>query len=281
MSKMKEKLTPEILSEYYMNKFPIDSLFSYIDAKNLSKREFGFVVKDNIFVRNISFDNKKQFREYMVKNSVNHAYVGAVYEVPPSKINPIQKIKWSYREFIFDLDIDEYDLVRSCGCKGDEYCRDCWSLVQDAVLFIDETMKEDFGFSQIKWFFSGRRGVHGWVIDDLAKTFDQAQRVSILYYLTFIHDEKRSQSIEDIPNEAKPLRDRIYSMVAKSYFDRATVDSLLKLKFKKKDAENIIASVEDTTNFDHHRYSNIIPLGEGRDNLSFIAANMMLQQNLK
>ena len=195
----------------------------------------------------------------MVKNSVKHAYVGAVYSKPPSKENPIQKIKWKSREFIYDIDIDEYDLVRTCGCAGDQYCKDCWSLIQEAAMFIDQTMKEDFGFKKVIWFFSGRRGVHGWVMDKITREFDQAQRVAILNYLTFIHDEKRSQSIEEIPNEAKPLRNRIYALVAKAFLDRTTAEELKEMGISTRKANEITSRLKTIEKFDHNQYNILIP----------------------
>lgn len=212
-----KKLTDEIISEYYKTKFPMEDFMSFIGLSDFQNREFGFSVEDGRFIRNISFRNTKELREFLTNNSIRNAYVGAVYDKPPSKTNPIQKIMWKFREFIFDIDIDEYDLIRTCGCKGDTYCEDCWGLIQDASIFIDKTMKEDFGYKNIIWFFSGRRGVHGWVIDEDLKYFDQAQRVAILNYLTMIHDEKRSQNVEEIPRDAKTLSYRIYDTIAKSY----------------------------------------------------------------
>ncbi|MHA1218085.1 MAG: DNA primase catalytic subunit PriS [Candidatus Heimdallarchaeaceae archaeon] len=217
---MSEEVTSELLSEYYEKKFPIESFMSYLGSDDFQNREFGFVVNER-FTRNISFENTKKLREFMVSNSVQHAYVGSVYGKPPSRDNRIHSIKWKYREFIFDIDINEYDLVRSCDCGKYDYCKICWPLVQDAVIFIEETMKEDFGFKEMKWFFSGRRGVHGWVVDKESKFLNNEQRVSILNYLTFIHDETRSQSIEEIPNEAKPLRNRIFSLLVKPYIEHS------------------------------------------------------------
>ena len=258
-NRMKNELTPEFLAEYYEKKFPMDYFMSFIGLSNFSNREFGFVVGKEAFVRNISFQNTDQLREYMINNAVKHAYVGAIYDTPPSRETPIQKIKWKGREFIFDIDIDEYDLVRKCGCKGYQYCKECWSLVQDAASFIDETMKDDFGFKEVIWIFSGRRGVHGWVMDKITQDFDQAQRVAILNYLTFIHDEKRTQSIEEIPNEAKPLRNRIYSLVAKSFLEKSTPEQLKELGISINKAKEIIQNVQLSEQFDHHQYNIIIP----------------------
>jgi len=256
---VKKELTPEIIAEYYRSKFPMNKFLEFIGLSNFSFREIGFVVSDERFIRNISFPTSAHLRDFMAKNAVRHAYVGAVYDKPPSKKNPIQKIKWKYREFIFDIDIDEYDLVRTCGCRGDQYCLDCWSLVQDAVKFLDETMKEDFGFEKIIWIFSGRRGVHGWVLDHEAKFLDQKQRVAILDYLTMIKDEKRTQSLDDIPNEAKPLRNRIYSQIARSFLARAKPKELKELGLSLNKAREIIRTVRQRTEFNHNVYNLLIP----------------------
>jgi DNA primase small subunit len=167
-------------------------------------------------------------KEYMVTNSVESAYVGAVYDKPPTKNSRVQDIGWKYREFIFDIDLSDYDAydsegnyvgVRTCGCEKYAYCDFCWELALEAAQFIDETMKEDFGFKDMKWFFSGRRGVHGWVMQEDTRYLTNEQRTAILNYLTMINDPSRSQSLEEIPNEARPLRNRIYSLLVKPYIE--------------------------------------------------------------
>lgn len=258
MKAMNKELTPDLIRDYYQNYFPMDEFLSFIGLSDFQNREFGFVVERDIFIRNISFPTSKHLQDFMVENAVKHAYVGAVYEEPPSKQHPIQKNKWLYREFIFDLDIDEYDLVRTCGCSGDMYCVDCWSLIQDAAIFIDKTMREDFGYSNIVWIFSGRRGVHGWILDREPRTFDQQLRVAILNYLTMIHDDKRSQAIEEIPSEAKLLRNRIYSIIARSFLAKATPKQLQEIGIKK-NAKWIIQQAKTSKSFDHETYNEIIP----------------------
>ena len=255
---MNNKLTPDIIRKYYREQFPMDEFLSFIGLSDFQNREFGFVLEKDIFIRNISFPTTERLQEFMAENAVKHAYVGAVYEKPPSKQHPIQKNKWKFREFIFDLDIDEYDLVRTCGCSGDSYCSDCWSLIQDAVIFIDETMKEDFGYTNIKWIFSGRRGVHGWILDREPRTFDQKLRVAILNYLTMIHDDKRSQSIEEIPDQAKPLRNRIYSIIAQSFLAKATPKQLQEIGIKQ-NVRKIIDQAKNSKFFDYNTYNLIIP----------------------
>ena len=44
--------------------------------------------------------------------------VGAIYSEGPNYIEQktIQNLEWIRREFIFDIDLTEYDNVRPCSC---------------------------------------------------------------------------------------------------------------------------------------------------------------------
>jgi DNA primase small subunit len=120
-------------------------------------------------------------------------------------------------------------------------------------------MKEDFGFKNIVWIFSGRRGVHAWIKEKNAQEFDRTQRRAILDYLTFIHNPTRTQSIEDIPSEAKPLRNRIYSLIAKSYLEKAKAKELHEFGISLNKARQIIKEVKSSEYFSHDRYNILIP----------------------
>jgi DNA primase small subunit len=216
------KVPIKLAQQYYKEIFDPAELISIIGLTTFYKREFAFLLEDGNFVRNTSFKSSDDLIKFLTKNPIRRSYVGAVYETPPTKNNTIQRIKWVSREFCFDLDLNDYDLVRSCGCQGKEqYCVICWSLVQDAAAFLDKTLKEDFGYKKIVWVFSGRRGFHGWVQDKGAGILSQEQRNSIINYLTIIKDEKRTQAVEKDLKHVIPLRDRILEMIAKAFFAHA------------------------------------------------------------
>ncbi|MHA1228834.1 MAG: DNA primase small subunit domain-containing protein, partial [Candidatus Hodarchaeales archaeon] len=89
--------------------------------------------------------------------------------------------------------------------------------------------------------------------------FEQLQRVAILNYLTFIHDKTRSQSISEIPNEAKPLRNRIYTLIAKAYLEKVKPEELRDMGMSLNKARTIIKEVKNSANFDHNKYNILIP----------------------
>jgi len=258
----------DLIQRYYREVFDPADLISIIGLTTLYKREFAFLLEDDNFIRNISFKSSSDLTDFMATNKVKKGYVGAVYEIPPSKNNTIQKIKWVSREFCFDLDLNDYDLVRVCGCQGKEqYCRNCWSLVQDSAAFIDKTLREDFGYKDITWVFSGRRGFHGWVKDKDAGILNQEQRNSIINYLTLIKDEHRSQAVEKDFKHVIPLRDRILEMIAKSYFQHAT-DKELKaapLKFSKNQIERLRYSLQKGSIPFSKIYDTILERNQERD----------------
>jgi len=180
-------LTRNILSEYYARKFSFEPLFKVISIKGFENREFGFIIEENgeeKFTRNISFKTPTELKNYMVQHGVKAAYIGAMYDPPPTPRTSITKLKWLGRELVFDIDLTDYDDIRTCGKGKEHVCPKCWPLVVDAALIIDEILREDFGFEKITWVFSGRRGYHAWVSDDIAKFLDEETREAIATYIS-------------------------------------------------------------------------------------------------
>ena len=55
-----------------------------------------------------------------------------------------------------------------------------------SIKVINESLVEDFGFKNLFWVYSGRRGVHCWVCDDRARALTAEGRKAIVGYLELL-----------------------------------------------------------------------------------------------
>jgi DNA primase catalytic subunit len=51
-----------------------------------------------------------------------------------------------------------------------------------AMKVVDAGLREDFGFENIAWIYSGRRGVHAWISDESARTLSNEGRSAVASY---------------------------------------------------------------------------------------------------
>ena len=63
-----------------------------------------------------------------------------------------------------------------------------------AAKILYRTMEEDFGYKDMLFVFSGRRGMHLWVCDERARNMADSLRKSIMEYLHLVTGNDKSLS---------------------------------------------------------------------------------------
>lgn len=231
------------LREYYRSGFSTTELRKVIGLRDFQCREFAFQLHDSSFIRNLSFASPAKFTEYLQKVAPLAAYVGAVYDQSPSSDYRIQDAKWQYREFVFDIDLNDYDDVRLCGCKGkNQICQECWPLLQPMVLFLDETFEYDFGYDII-WTFSGNRGLHAWVKGPQTDELSRKQRRAIVDYVTLVRQGRLLLLRSGDRRRKLPpyFLDRVMRLVLATALNLASREELAQAGFTKEKIKKILA----------------------------------------
>ncbi|ESS32081.1 putative small subunit DNA primase [Toxoplasma gondii GAB2-2007-GAL-DOM2] len=193
---------------YYDKLFPFGELSKWLTYKNsphlpeseandplfFAKREVCFTCRkpggldnaDEFFLRWQSFRTVEEMKEKLKDMSSLVCFkfdFGAVYSVPVSeKDSSHSAFRPEQKELVFDIDMNDYDDIRTC-CTDKRVCQKCWTFLEVAMSLLDAALREDFGFENILWVFSGRRGVHCWVCDSSARLLPSDGRAQLCEYL--------------------------------------------------------------------------------------------------
>jgi DNA primase small subunit len=173
--------------------------------------------------------------------------IGPVYSTNPrdrkmlanaSTFKPVTK------ELCFDIDLTDYDDVRTC-CDKANICVRCWRFVALAVHVIDSALRQDFGFKHILWVYSGRRGAHSWVCDERARNLEDKERRAIASYLEVVRGS--AQSGKKV-NVRRPLHPHIARSlgVLKDHFQDDVLDGQDPWQTAER-AEKLLALLPDKT----------------------------------
>ncbi|KAI4293162.1 DNA primase small subunit [Pancytospora philotis] len=185
----------EMLRKYYTEIFPADELFGILEVS--ATREMAFTTQQDGYIRYLAFASRAAFAEKIAQVVPKNIHIGAIHDAPPGKLSGAKPIA---RELVFDIDLTDYP--RAC-CEGKQICRLCFAKIQCAVKLLDYSLREEFGFREIGFVFSGRRGVHCWVFD--GKLLEQSVRADICKFFQAIVDRNQHvPAYEQIMREFAP-----------------------------------------------------------------------------
>lgn len=193
----------------------------------LSRREFCFTLIGDIFTRFRSYGNSSELKSELIRCFPEKIDVGAVYNIRPNQKQGVSNVFPLERELVFDIDMSDYDNVRSC-CSGKCICFHCWTWMTCAAEVLKYLLEDDFGFQYILPVFSGRRGIHLWVCDKRARQMTDDERAALVGYLTVVTPKTmRSSVIADLANHRPihPSIRRIYASLMNDSFMKLFIES--------------------------------------------------------
>ncbi|GIL89467.1 hypothetical protein Vretimale_18937 [Volvox reticuliferus] len=196
----------EAMPSYYAKLFPHQHMVKWLaygndgkhaqaDSHFFNRREFCFTLDGDIFVRYQAFKDGTALQEAIQRRCPAKIDIGPVYTANPQDRHKFgASFQPTERELVFDIDLTDYDDVRTCG-SGGHICGKCWPLMAVAVKVIDAGLRNDFGFKHILWVYSGRRGVHCWVCDPSARQLTDEQRVAVANWFALYkgHEEGKAR----------------------------------------------------------------------------------------
>ncbi|MCJ1310029.1 hypothetical protein MMC25_003690 [Agyrium rufum] len=188
-----------VMLAFYQRLFPFRLLFLWLNhsvkpSNDFAHREFAFTLHNDAYLRFQSFPTDEALRKQVLQLNPSRFEIGAVYTANPRDRKTLRgssAFRPKSKELVFDIDLTDYDEIRTC-CEKTKICLKCWQFVTMAVKVVDSALREDFGFENIMWVYSGRRGAHAWISDRKARELDDARRKALIGYLEVIKGGSQS-----------------------------------------------------------------------------------------
>ncbi|KAF2455354.1 hypothetical protein BDY21DRAFT_289575 [Lineolata rhizophorae] len=202
---------PDIMRAFYQRLYPFRFLFRWLNhspkpSKDFTFREFAFTLQNDAYLRFQSFPTGDLLRKQCISMTPTRFEIGPVYSSNPRDrklAKNTSEFKPLTRELVFDVDMDDYDSLRTC-CQGAKVCSKCWAFLTMAIQVLDTSLRDDFGYEHILWVYSGRRGVHAWVCDRKARELDDSKRKAIAGYMELLKGGDQSGKKVNIKRPLHP-----------------------------------------------------------------------------
>ncbi|KAM4057927.1 DNA primase small subunit [Hirsutella rhossiliensis] len=193
LSSAQKASDPEVMRSFYQRLFPWRHLFHWLNhspspTNDFAHREFAFTLPNDAYLRYQSFPTADLLRKDVLRLMPSRFEIGPVYSANPRDRKTLRNssaFKPLAKELCFDIDLTDYDDVRTC-CDKANICNRCWTFITMAIKVVDVALRDDFGFRHILWVYSGRRGAHAWVCDKKARALDDHKRRAIAGYLEVV-----------------------------------------------------------------------------------------------
>ena len=174
----------------------------------VEQKEVRFFYKRPLYLKSSRREDMgRELHHYMVSKKPDSVHLGSVMSFCPG-LEDFSSIHQPYgRELIFDVDAKDYARIRNCICKETQMCDTCWPFMVTAIHAMDFILRNYFNYFHLMWIFSGRRGIHCWVLDTDAAYLTDPMREGILALFQRFQNAWRTD--EPFLDRFEPLLDRL------------------------------------------------------------------------
>ncbi|CAH0475049.1 unnamed protein product [Peronospora belbahrii] len=205
-----EDFSAELLQLYYDRLFPYQQMTQWLSYDKgedfLFRRELSYTLENDTYIRYKAFRNAEEFKTSMVKTLPFKIDIGAVFSISPAD-------------------------------KG--------KFMVAAVEVLNAALRDDFGFENLLWVYSGRRGIHCWVADERARELENEARSAVVGYLSLIEGNENSARKVKLREPLHPSLDRAYRLLEPMFADMILAEEGQGIMCSEKHWSKLLAMVPD------------------------------------
>ena len=128
-----------------------------------------------------SFYSCEQLMAFGLEKMPDYFQLGGIFDmVPTPDVREANKlgITSAKNPLVLDIDMNDYDRTDVCDCGTQaKMCDQCYfTLLVPAQKFLKYILEKRYGFQKVLYVFSGKRGMHVWVLDDRVWSWTREQR---------------------------------------------------------------------------------------------------------
>ncbi len=132
-----------------------------------------------------SFNSVQDILDFATKNGPINFQLGGIFNAPPSdelKNGHKQGVLSATGPPVLDIDINDYNRENVCDCGERKImCDKCYQhFLFPAQQVLEYLLYSVFGFKKVLFVYSGKRGMHTWILDERAWNWTKSQRKSFL-----------------------------------------------------------------------------------------------------
>ena len=217
----------ELFRQYWQNECPFHLLASWLSRHGpLLHRDFSFrsIHKPDLVHRFEHFESGDALQSYALQTIPTRIDIGGIYNSPPMSewkreqeqqqggpvgggLPPLFIVA---RELVFDVDVSDYfplngTVQRTCCADNKGVCRRCWVLLACAAELLRHLLTEQLGLQHLMFVFSGKKGIHVWVLDEETHLWSEAQRKTIVQWIETYDFEKDAAADKLLASYAQKL----------------------------------------------------------------------------